>query len=214
MQSESKKSQLDVLILAGGHGERLKGIWALSKAVVPIDGVPVIARIYNMACDLRPRVICFALGPGASEIVEAISTWGSVKFSNPIYQVTDPRGVDDAIVRAVRSFNLGSPLLVLNGDTLPLYDLQALVAFSESTLSPAPIAAATREVSATGVRVRRFAGAAILGTYQISALLAGQSFESLIMEIPALKVEDFLDVGTPEGFARAIKYKLGSGEEK
>ena len=184
---------LDVCILAGGHGRRLAGLWDSPKCLVPYKGRPLIEELVNRALALRPRKIYLLLGHRASEVV----AWreGCCPHRDVVLIIeTEPLGTAGAL-RNVAPL-LRAPVLVLNGDTLPGYDLSGLVQFHERSWQPTATVAWCNNVHAGASVLSDRALSHIVNFYDetddLYAMLRGMSLR--------YDVSEFLDVGTPEGF--------------
>lgn len=184
---------INVAILAGGRGSRLAGMWDLPKCLVPIVGRPLILRLLDALDPVGVRNVNMLLGPGADQVVaeiggDLVRRWW---FS---FVVRDPRGTAEAL-RYSMSVTCRAPLLVLNGDTLPLYDLRSLVSFYENVLPQAAVAFADG----------KNAGACVLGADSLCEIkdTAHGSLDVYLAKAERHYVRGFLDVGTPEGFARS-----------
>lgn len=115
---------IDVCILAGGLGTRLRGIWDRPKCLVPIDGKPLLHHLLDKIAPLHPRIVNLCLGVGATEVL-----WYCLNTKLPVdvrYTVeAAPLGSVNALQLALPA--VSPPLLVLNGDTLPMYPLVEIV---------------------------------------------------------------------------------------
>lgn len=195
---------VDVCVLAGGLGTRLRGVWDGPKCLVPVGGVPLLERLLRCLRPLTPRKVALALGYRGEDVqafIEALPP--SVGLS--IYSVieADQRGTAAAFRRLWESAaELQAPILVLNGDTLPLYDLASLVHFHASRLG----AWSTAAMANAGQWREVYAGAAVLSDAAARTILADDrthDFQSHLVGSLRYQVRGFLDVGTPEGFKRA-----------
>lgn len=200
----------DALILAGGIGTRLKGLWDGPKCLVPVGGTPVLERLLTMLEPLQPGYVALALGvkrdavqaflktrpePSAFKLVRSLEPW--------------PRGTSAAVRRSLRKGLVGGPLLVLNGDTVPGYDLGMLLSFHEMGNAWATAAMTT---SADPWR-NTYAGACVLSDRALDEIEADKrtrDFPAHLLGAQPFIVSSFLDVGTPEGFQRAKEWNDGS----
>ncbi len=183
---------LDVCILAGGLGTRLSGIWDGPKCLVPITGKPLLLHLLERVAVLRPRIVCLALGHLSREVIRWIITIDD----DPIYSVeTSPLGTAGALRLAIQEMNLQAPILVLNGDTLPRYDLARLVAFHDRVGNVEAVVA---------VQGDKHAGAAVLNPPFLLRLTSTDEtdLDALLRHAGASRyyAPGFLDVGTPYGF--------------
>ena len=201
---------LDVCILAGGRGTRLRGVWDGPKCLVTVhDGRPVIEHLTNRALLLLPRRVFLLLGHGADQVIE----WRRCccphrdVLTIPGLVFGTANAVCAAIDHTEMLLDVPAPLLVLNGDTLPLYDLAALVSYHEQRRSTW-ITAAFRHDSEAWRDV--YAGACVLSVAaqrEIRADERTRDFPAHLLGAQRFMVPGFLDVGTPEGFQRAKEWR-------
>jgi hypothetical protein len=197
---------MDVVILAGGFGTRLKDIWDGPKCLVPIKGKPLLAHLLQAVSLLQPRLTVLALGHRAAEVVAWLDEQDEQEQPLPvIFAIEDqPLGTAEALrgVMSRSNFGLTAPLLVLNGDTLPLYDLAGLIGFHYG-----PTAVWQLEDCDTSVAwcADRFAGAAVIGSRTLAQIERSTitSLDWFLLKAIRYRVQGFLDVGTPEGFRKA-----------
>ncbi|MDZ4344190.1 MAG: NTP transferase domain-containing protein [Candidatus Binatia bacterium] len=194
--------RFDVCILAGGRGSRLKGVWDHAKCLVPVGGVPLIERLLNMIVPLDPQRIVLALGHYDEEVVtwlhdENLRRLIPAGIDLRTHREKFPSGTAGALRDSLQS--LGSTVLVLNGDTLPLYSLPIMMKTLSMTVRPFPIVAAWHEGA--------YAGAAMFyedGLRQLAKMKATDLDDLLKAKAARYPVlEGYFDVGTPEAFAAA-----------
>lgn len=190
---------IDAIILAGGLGTRLAGIFDGPKCLAPIAGKPIIERLIGLCADLNPARVVLALGHRSQEVRAHVFTrqW---PFALLTCIDPEPQGTAVALRRALASVQ--TPVLVLNGDTLPLFDLTPLV--EEAKRWDSLIAV---QVDFDGAVRTRYCGAMIVGPKGAEAILASDftNLNSFVWSrfTACHFVPGFLDIGTPEGFARA-----------
>lgn len=195
---------LEVAILAGGYGTRLKGLWAAPKCLAPVVGVPLLLRLLHLCAELQPRHITLLLGFKSHLVKAALCSWldsGGLAFGIPIKISVEElvRGTACAVREATF---LRAPLLLLNGDTLPGYSLQNLVDIG-----------ADRTTSVITHRDGVYAGAALLNDQALTYIRQSMASDldrclfGLLLhgDVKGCRVEDFLDIGTRENFLRAQK---------
>ncbi len=180
--------KFDVAILAGGYGTRLHGLWQGPKCLALYQGRPIIECIVNLALELQPRKVFLLLGHKASEVV----AWREACYPHrdvvPVVE-TMQLGTIAAIRNALPL--LQPPVLFLNGDTVPQYNLQELV-------KGVPLAAWTKD---------KYAGVCMLNQYVLQVLEGVEETElgEFLSRTPAiqrLRVPGFIDIGTPEEFLK------------
>ena len=101
--------------------------------------------------------------------------------------------------------HLNGPVLVLNGDTLPLYSLQELIVAHELLEHPWATAATARVN-----KHPTFAGAVVLSPEAVEEIKGDTrtyDFAACLFNSERHWVSGFLDVGTPEGFRQAQEFK-------
>lgn len=203
---------LDVVILAGGLGTRLRGLWDGPKCLVPVCGRPLLDRLFDLLAPLRPRQTTVILGHLEGDVKFWVARHDPrVLHGYPdaiVYPIEPkPNGTAEAVRFGAADAELRAPLLVLNGDTLPKYDLGALVRFHESRVGCWATAAATVDVA----RWRHvYAGACVLSAAALEAISADRRTSDLTAHLFGANmfvVPGFLDVGTPEGFQRAKEWR-------
>ncbi len=192
---------MDIAILCGGYGTRLAGLWDGPKCLVPLgDDLPILHHILIRVHKLRPRRIHLLTGYKSEEIITYLRQ-ASLLRPNLLVLHGEPRGT----ATALRNAAIAPYALVLNGDTLPLYDLSELI----NTWA---------QLSTIDVLLARVgalpAGATILGTNALKLLAHSTETDfSRWLNVEAFNsmrnvfVAGFLDVGTPEGYALARRWK-------
>ena len=188
----------DAIILAGGRGTRLRGAFDGPKCLAPVAGRPFLHWLLDQLVAAGFPQIILALGYGSNEIVSALASYSEVGI-NPSIEQHQIGEVGAARLASKRmKTNVG---IVVNGDTYVRgVDFAALVDRHRDGAHP----------RATGIYARRdhdpivHAGITIVDktifrTLRGSGRLADQAF--------VIGIEmDFVDVGTPEGLARAQEF--------
>lgn len=187
----------DVCILAGGRGTRLVGLWDGPKCLVPFKGRPLIEELINRALALEPRKIYLLLGHRASQVVAWREDCCPHRNVIPIIE-TEPLGTAGALRNAAPF--LCRPVLVLNGDTLPGYNLAGLVEFRDRMGNVEAVVAC---------HDGKYAGAAVLNDVFFARLATSpeRDLDALLVDASRYRVPGFLDVGTPDGFCRVQHLK-------
>lgn len=189
----------DVLILAGGKGTRLRGLWDGPKCLVPVGGVPLLERLFKALPAVTKNGVV-SIGHKSDEVM----TFLHGRLCGVVLD-RELRGTATAVRQCLPSVN--APLMVLNGDTLPLYDLGALLWFHEQR----PGAWATAAFTHIAEQWRDvYAGACILSAEAMREIAADErttDFQAHLIGALYYQVPGFLDVGTPEGFKRALEWQ-------
>lgn len=191
---------MDVAILAGGLGTRLKGLWDGPKCLVPVAGKPVLAHLLERVHKLRPRTgsVVLLLGHKSTEVIRSLEYVNIPNLSLGINKV-EPKGTAFAL-RCSLPF-LRAPLLVLNGDTIPLFSLD-LVIDAYHRMLPGDSEVDAMLAWYKGVH----AGAAMLGPSVLFDIQHTGHHDLSTYFRGAAQVavpEGFLDIGTPDTFHAA-----------
>lgn len=197
---------MDVCILAGGKGTRLAGVWDGPKCLVPVGGQPILERLLvKVMAEIFPSHIVVSLGSQTGGLAVINWWWGMDSWW---WRCVDfavepaPLGRLRALISCLPA--LTPPILVLNGDTLPRFDL--------STLGRLPGMAVLE-----GSPHWKYAGAFIIDEHACNSLQAYRDTNYELEEVidclvePRIYVPGFLDVGTPAGFAEAQQLTAAEG---
>jgi D-glycero-alpha-D-manno-heptose 1-phosphate guanylyltransferase len=178
---------IDCYVLAGGYGTRLaETLPDVPKFLAPVRGVPVGELIVERLALAEARRIVLGLGYRA----EAIVTWlrdyqrrGGTGRTICVFE-HQPRGTAAAL-RLAAPFLESDPVLVCNGDTLWDGDLTSHLLYHQ--VCDSGVTAIVHDGVETGIRL-----------YSQEALKRGEA-----TFIPSYTKVPFVDVGTPDGYARA-----------
>lgn len=114
---------LTALILAGGKGSRLAP-WPAPKAILPVNGVPMIHRLMNHLAPHVGRIIT-CVGYRADDVAACVLGWNgknSVMFSNAGEDAT----MCERLLKARQEYKIEGRVLVCYGDELADVDVEAL----------------------------------------------------------------------------------------
>jgi NDP-sugar pyrophosphorylase family protein len=123
---------IDVLVLAGGLGTRLRPVLGNTpKLLAPIGGHPFLSYLLAWLANFGARRVVLALGHGAAAVQEFLQDFRDPALA--ITAVVEPHPLGTAgAVRLARARLRTDPVLVMNGDTLAAADLCEFLAFHRS----------------------------------------------------------------------------------
>lgn len=121
-----QQTDLDVVILAGGLGTRLRSVLPrLPKVLAPVNGRPFITYLLDHIASCGLRRVTFCLGYRASDVIEALGDrYGPLTLA---YSVEESPLDTAGAVRNAAGCLRSDPVLVLNGDSLSAVRLDAFV---------------------------------------------------------------------------------------
>lgn len=229
---------VDVVVLAGGLGTRLRGVLdGVPKVLAPVAGRPFLAHLLDRLAGFGARRVVLCLGHLAGTVTGWID---GNRAPDGLEIVTviepEPLGTAGALRFARHSFTT-DPVLVLNGDTFVDADLGAFAgAHRRSGASASVLCVAMEDAARYGrveigpdQRIRRFvekqpgggiinAGVYLFATPFLDALERDRavSLERDALErAPAgtlhahVAQARFIDIGTPESLAQAAAVVTG-----
>jgi D-glycero-alpha-D-manno-heptose 1-phosphate guanylyltransferase len=231
----------EAIVLAGGQGKRLRPVVPdLPKPLAPVGGMPFLHHLLRYWRDQGIQRFILSIGHLGGLIAEALGdNFESTPIVYA--QETAPLGTGGGLALAAGHLKSGGPFLVLNGDTYFSARLQILQAFHQEhqarlTLGLTQVARNSRfgsvelsadqrlrKLSAPGLSPWINAGVYLFEDTARDLLPTGGSPASLEMDlIPRWLAEQreiygaaldgtFLDIGTPEDYARAAQV-IAAGE--
>lgn len=229
MSEINTNNSLEVIVLAGGLGTRLREIIPdRQKVVAPIGGTPILEIILKKLFDANVKRVILCVGYLKETVVEFIREEAKkdprflkVEFS----EENEPLGTGGAIKRAGHLIS-GEDCVVINGDTLSDINLLDLQLFHKSNKNLVSIAVSESN-NEDGGRVKLGEANRIVGFQEKSGegkfVSAGvyvfskkifpllpdgpfsiekDFFPKAASALPcrAFIVKDFLDIGTPERY--------------
>ncbi|OPY89950.1 MAG: D-glycero-alpha-D-manno-heptose 1-phosphate guanylyltransferase [Syntrophus sp. PtaU1.Bin208] len=226
-------SNINAFVLAGGFGTRLRSVVPdRQKVGVEIGGRPFLTYLFDQLIESDIRKVIIGAGYRGNELRELVGdAYGPLRLVYSIEQ--EPLGTAGALRLAAPLIH-SDPVLVLNGDSYCRFELEDFMAFHSAKAADASILLTPMEdtsrygrVLLDGTdRVVRFeekgfhkgegwinAGVYLLGASLIRSIPVGRAV-SLEREIfPSLTAlfglrvpGPFLDIGTPEDYARAAAF--------
>jgi NDP-sugar pyrophosphorylase family protein len=121
-------SSMDVVVLAGGQGSRLRTLFPdLPKLLVPVAGRPFISYLLAQLDRYKARRVVLALGYLADRVQDHLERRGPIADLEVVTRVESaPMGTGGALASVMFDVN-ASEVLVMNGDSFADIDLGALV---------------------------------------------------------------------------------------
>lgn len=239
MQPKEALSNIDVAVLAGGLGTRIRGVLGdTPKVLAPIAGRAFLGHLLDYLAQFGTQRVVLCLGHLADRVTAWLAQGG---HSLDVVCEIEPRPLGTAgAIRFVRDELTTDPVMVMNGDTFLDADLRAFVAShrlsgAEASVLCVEVDDASRygrvDIGADG-RVIRFAekapgrGTVNAGVYLFSAAFLDRlaasdavSLERDVLEtlppgtLHAVVVHGrFIDIGTPDSLARAPDVIAGEGK--
>jgi mannose-1-phosphate guanylyltransferase len=131
--ADKSLAQIDLAILAGGLGTRLRPVLAdRPKILAPIEGRPFIEYMFRWLASFGASKVVLCLGHLAEKVIEHIETTPP-PFDVRVSVETEPAGTAGAL-RLARRFLTSDPVLVLNGDSFVNVDMRTALAFHRARM--------------------------------------------------------------------------------
>ncbi len=126
LNSETSNKQRDVVILAGGRGTRIAGLFPdISKPLIPVAGKPFLHRVIESFIPYGAKRFILAIGHKA-ETYSYLPNWGKDQKLEVILSKEDhPLGSAGAVAYMLEKIH-SDEFFVINGDTILEADLSAL----------------------------------------------------------------------------------------
>ena len=125
-------SEIDVVIVAGGSGTRLRPVFAdLPKVMAPVNGKPFLGYLLCQLRGFGARRVTLALGYLSKAVQEYVNSYSGNGMRISAHVEPEPRGTGGA-VREVLPFVESKYALIMNGDAFTKADLCLLVGFHRS----------------------------------------------------------------------------------
>ena len=133
-------AQIDVLVLAGGLGTRLRSVVPdAPKVLAPVQGRPFLDHLLKWLHDAGFKRVILSLGYRAEQVVQHLAVTPQPLAVDTVTE-PHPLGTGGAIVHC-RAALQSDPVLVLNGDSWADIDLQAFVTAHATAGAPLSLAA-------------------------------------------------------------------------
>jgi NDP-sugar pyrophosphorylase family protein len=133
-------AEIDVAILAGGLGTRLKGVLGdQPKVMADVGGRPFLSHLLDWLLGQGARHVTVLLGYRAQAVIDWLSSARPRLMPETVIE-PEPLGTAGAIAFALPRL-ARRPLMVINGDTRIDLDLSAFLASHEAQSADASLAA-------------------------------------------------------------------------
>ncbi|MFD1626928.1 nucleotidyltransferase family protein [Azospirillum griseum] len=232
MRSEDTLANIDVAVLAGGLGTRIRGVLGdTPKVLAPVAGRAFLGHLLDYLGGFGARRVVLCLGHLADRVTAWLARGDSAGSMDVVCQI-EPRPLGTAgALGFVRGELRSGTVLVVNGDTFLDADLRAFVASHRLSGAEASVLCVTVEDAARygrveigpDSRIRRFvekspgsgtinAGVYLFSTAFLDRLIAegAVSLERDVLEKAPpgslhahIAKARFIDIGTPESLAAA-----------
>ena len=106
-------NRLAVIVLAAGHGRRIKSRTA--KVLQPLCGRPVLWHVLDEIRAVRPDNLVLVIRHRDNDVEQAVSSWG-LKLPIEYVEQSDPHGTGHAVMVAEDAVADADEVLVANGD--------------------------------------------------------------------------------------------------
>jgi NDP-sugar pyrophosphorylase family protein len=231
---------ITAVILAGGLGTRLRSVVGeQAKVLARVAGRPFLAYLLDQLAEAGVRLAVLCTGYKAEAIASTFGT--SYREMELTYsRETVPLGTAGALQQA-RSLVGSDPVLVLNGDSYCAADLGAFLAWHRDHRAAASLLLAEVDNTTRFGRVEVDAGGAVLGFTEkapssspgwinAGVYLLGDSVLRALSPVAPRSLErevfpawigrgltgyrssgSFIDIGTPESYAKAEHLFAGRG---
>jgi glucose-1-phosphate thymidylyltransferase len=142
------------LVLAGGHGSRLRPLtYTSAKQLIPIAGEPILFHGLRSIAEAGIREVGIVVGQTGDEVRAAVGDGARWDLAVTYIEQAEPLGLAHAVMTAA-SFVRGRPFLVYLGDNVLLEGVGGFVREFETTRPDAQIfLAKVREPERFGVAV-------------------------------------------------------------
>ena len=221
---------IEVVVLAGGAGKRLRGVVSdVPKPMAPVGGKPFLDLVLSSLENKGIREVVLSVGYKAEKIIDYFgSSYRRLQISYA--REKEPLGTGGAIKCAL-NYVKGDTALVINGDTFLDLEIRELLQTKNTTRNSIIVARQTKDaerfgtISFSGAKVTSFseklltgpavinAGVYLLSRSELDAFDVGQRFSLEEEYLPKaceqgkfnifISRGDFLDIGTPEDYLRA-----------
>lgn len=132
-------SAIDVVVLAGGLGTRLRGILQETpKILAPVGGKPFLEHLLERLRGQSARRVILCLGHGAAAVLAFLEHRDCSSLSLETLIEPHPLGTGGAVAFALPHFR-SDPVLVMNGDTIVDADLNAFATSHAESGAPVSI---------------------------------------------------------------------------
>jgi len=160
---KSALADIDVLILAGGMGTRLRSVVPdLQKVLVEVGDTPFLEFIINQVCEFGAKRIILAVGHKSEQVRDWLSKRNDTRDLEILLSVEEePLGTGGALRNSVDMLR-SNLVMVLNGDSYADVDIGALVSMQDTCgADVALIAVEVPDISRYGSLVIEESGAVI-----------------------------------------------------
>ena len=194
-------SGIDVILLAGGYGKRLRSVVPdVPKILAPVAGKPFLQWQLERLAALGAHKAVLALAHESWQVTDWLQNNAAPMWTEFVWEKS-PRGTATAI--SLASWRTSSqPVLALNGDTWFMGDFAPMI-HRPPEFTPSAVVARTKGgVNCGAFAISRRVIQEMRSSFKTSLEdevlpILGEALETVIW-----RDGDFLDMGTPVGYAR------------
>jgi mannose-1-phosphate guanylyltransferase len=204
---------LDVLVIAGGLGTRIKSaLGDTPKLLAPIGSRPYLAHMLDWLRRFGAKRIVLGLGHQAQAVVEFLDRNKSFYSDLTLVTVTEPRPLGTAgAIRFARPNLRTDPVLVMNGDSFADADLCAFVEHHKRAKAKATLLCADVDDAGRYGRVELDSDGRIRGFIEKDPSFHGKSAVSAGVYLFSAALLDEIATGGAVSLERDVFGRAASG---
>ena len=136
--SKNIRTDISVVILAGGFGTRMSTIFpGIPKPLVPVNGVPILHHLLNECIKYGLTNVTLVLHYEHNQIIESLEPFQNSNLKLEFVIENKPLGTGGALMLAAP--NVKKTVLVLYADVYSSVNLEELIAFHNDSAAAATL---------------------------------------------------------------------------
>lgn len=202
---------LDVLVLAGGRGTRLRGmIGETPKLLAPIAGRPYLTHMLGWLARFGAKRVVLSLGYKADAVLQFLERQSFSGLDIVTCTESEPLGTAGAI-RFARPLLRTDPVLVMNGDSYCDADLCALIAHHDQCGALGTLLCAEVEDPGRYGRVVIDPAGRVVGFFEKDPNYRGISVISVGVYVMSVRLLDWIDSSMGSSLEHDVIERLPGG---